>query len=81
MNQKLTLSVPPDTVEKAKQYAKKHGTSVSALFASVIESLPFEPDDLEQASVEWPELRSFVGLIDKPKAFDERSRRIIEKHG
>ncbi len=81
MPNKLTLSVPEETVRKAKSYARRHGTSVSALFTALIDSLPGEADEMQQASVNWPELREFVGLLHRPKPFDARSERILEKHG
>ena len=36
---KLTLTVKPDVVKMAKQYARKHNTSVSATFSRVIRAL------------------------------------------
>ena len=81
MTTKLTLSVPEDTVKKAKRYAKRHDTSVSALFAAAVEALPDETENLENALAAWPELGDFIGMAGKPKAFDARSRRILEKHG
>lgn len=81
MTTKLTLSVPADTVKKAKSYAKRHGTSVSALFAAAVEALPDETDEIRRALNDWPELGEFVGIVKRPEPFDERSRRILEKHG
>lgn len=39
MNTKLTLSIDSKTVEKAKKYAKKRGTSISKIFEEHIYSL------------------------------------------
>ncbi len=81
MATKLTLSVPENTVKKAKSYAQRHGTSVSALFTAAVEALPDDAGKLETALSEWPELRDFVGIADKPRPFDARSERILQKHG
>ena len=81
MATKLTLSVPENTVKKAKSYAQRHGTSVSALFTAAVEALPDDTCKLETALSDWPELRDFVGIADKPRPFDARSERILQKHG
>ena len=36
---KLTLSVEPDKIEKAKRYASRHHTSISKLFSDFISDL------------------------------------------
>ncbi len=81
MTTKLTLSVPAAAVEKAKSYAKRHGTSVSAMFTAAIEALPDDTREVRRALADWPELEEFVGMIDRPEPFDGRSKRILEKHG
>lgn len=81
MTTKLTLSVPEHTVRKAKCYAKRHGTSVSALFAAAVEALPDDAGNLDAALSGWAEMRDFIGIVGKPEPFDERSQRILRKHG
>ena len=81
MPSKLTLSVPAKTVAKAKRFAKRRGTSVSALFTEVIESIPDEDEAVDALTGEWPEMASFVGIAEDAAPYDERSRSILEKHG
>lgn len=81
MTTKLTLSVPEETVLKAKRYAELHGTSVSAWFTAAVEALPDTPGTLDAALAKWPEMREFVGIVSPPQAFDARSKRVLEKHG
>ena len=81
MTTKLTLSVPEETVNKAKRYAALHGTSVSAWFTAAVEALPDKPGSLDAVLAEWPDLRDFVGIVSEPKPFDARSERILKKHG
>jgi hypothetical protein len=38
MTQKLTLTVHPETIRKAKEYARQKNTSVSRLFESFVET-------------------------------------------
>lgn len=78
---KLTLSVPEQTVEKAKRYAKLRGTSVSAFFTQVVDTLPDEDARIDALLEDWPEMRDLVGLAGRAEPFDERSARILEKHG
>ncbi len=38
MTQKLTLTVKPESIRKAKEYAKRKNTSVSKLFEAFVEA-------------------------------------------
>lgn len=44
MTQKLTLTIKPETIRKAKEFAKSNNTSVSKMFESFVESQSTERD-------------------------------------
>lgn len=64
---KLTLSADEQIIDAAKRYAKKHGTSVSALFSrfvlSVTAEAPHERHKLPRKSL----TRKATGLISLPE--------------
>ena len=82
-SKKLTLSVPEQTIQKARIYAKRRKVSVSKLFAESIDKLEEMESEEPKLLHENPELYKFLGSgtgsIDVP--FDARSERILEKHG
>jgi len=82
-SKKLTLSVPEQTIQKAKIYAKRRKVSVSKLFADSIEKLEEMESEEPKLLRENPELYKFLGSgSESIKApFDSRSERILEKHG
>jgi hypothetical protein len=78
---KLTLSIPEESVEKVKTYAKQHGTNVSAFFRSVIEALPDEDQKGTELLKEWPEMQEVLHSSVELVPFDERSAGLLRKHG
>lgn len=82
MTTKLTLSVNIKTVEKAKKYARKKGTSVSKLFEDHIDSITENESKLKGDPLEA--LRRLKGILkDKSKTTDYNdliTSAIIEKH-
>jgi len=82
MKAKLTLSVPEKTVREAKQIARLHKTSVSALFAASVAEwragLEGLGDERAAADAGWEDL---LGVFEARKPFDHRSKLIREKHG
>ena len=81
---KLTLTVKPEVVKMAKQYAREHKTSVSATFSRVIRALV----NIEQGqAVQVPAgsaLEKLSGLITLPEgqtADDVRFEALVEKYG
>jgi hypothetical protein len=61
---KLTLSIDPAVVAKAKRYAKKRGVSISRIVESYLSSLstPAEQDEIP------PILRSLSGILKRGNA-------------
>jgi hypothetical protein len=56
---KLTLSVDPSVVSRAKRYAKERGISVSRMVESYLESVSSQPGERATA----PVLRSLRGIL------------------
>jgi len=65
MATKLTLSVKKNAIEKAKAYAKEHGTSVSNLVEDYFEALNPSKASLPDLELS-PGLRALVGCIKLP---------------
>jgi len=64
---KLTLSVEPSAVSRAKRYARNHGTSVSAVVEAYLASLGEPPGDEAP-----PILRSLRGILKGARVEDYR---------
>jgi Na+-translocating ferredoxin:NAD+ oxidoreductase RnfE subunit len=72
---KLTLSVNPSVVARAKRYAKQRGVSVSEMVESYLDAVSAPP---EPASAP-PVLRSVRGILRKGSLQDYR-RHLSRKH-
>jgi len=66
---KLTLSVKPSVVEKAKQMAKANNTSVSAMFSQFVESASTLRKRRPKIG---PLTRKLSGIIELPPGEDDR---------
>ena len=74
MDKKLTLSLDKKVIEKAKEFARKHQTSLSRMVESYFESLTSgESDDFETEVT--PLVESLCGVIELPDDFDYKKRR------
>ncbi len=69
MTTKLTLSVEKTVIEKAKEYAKNSGRSLSNLIESYLEGLTMESHTPNKIS---PKLKRLVGSVKLPNNFDEK---------
>ncbi len=69
MNTKLTLKLQQAIIEEAKQYAKKHGTSLSKLIENHLKSLTAHPDTEENIT---PLVKSLSGIITFPQGSDSK---------
>ena len=65
---KLTLTIDPEVIERAKRYAKQHGCSLSELVESYLVSITDTSLDTSEIS---PQLKSLIGVVDLPADFDE----------
>jgi hypothetical protein len=65
---KLTLTIDPEVIERAKRYAKQHGRSLSELVETYLFSITDTALDTREIS---PQLKSLIGVVDLPADFDE----------
>ena len=76
MMSKVTLSIDPAVVVRAKRYAKRRGVSVSSLVEEYLDLVSEPP----RSGPEPPVLRSLRGVLKKADR-DAYRRRLIEKYG
>ncbi len=62
MDTKLTLKLDKDVIEKAKDYAKNHQTSLSQLIENYLSSLTADPEKKTKRKVS-PLVESLTGII------------------
>lgn len=70
MDAKLTLKLKSSVIEKAKAYAKEHGTSLSALVENYFEIITKDHQSVKADSIS-PFVKS-LGGAPLPENFDER---------
>ena len=64
MDNKLTLKLKGDVIEKAKDYAKVRRTSISKLIENYLQKITNEPESKGKIT---PLVKSLSGIIDIPK--------------
>ena len=67
MDTKLTLKLEQNIIEKAKDYAKSHRTSLSKIIENYLQKIT---NDNEEKDKITPLVKSLSGIIDLPKDFD-----------
>ncbi|WDF54922.1 DUF6364 family protein [Mucilaginibacter sp. KACC 22063] len=88
---KLTLSIETDTIEQAKQYAKKQHTSLSKLIQGYLQSVARDNkkgtdpllNKIKEAEIS-DTVKSLTGIIKVPDNFDTDSAKdqyMKEKYG
>jgi hypothetical protein len=83
-NTKLTLTVKPEIVQMAKQYARRHHTSVSAMFSRVIREIVVKEQDRAMAIPAGSALEKLCGITKLPEgktADDVLLEALLEKYG
>lgn len=68
MDTKLTLKLDQNIIEKAKDYAKSHKTSVSRLIENFLQKITSE-DEKDEIT---PLVKSLSGIIDLPADYDHK---------
>lgn len=72
---KLTLSIDQNVIEKAKEYAKSQGRSLSSIFEEYLKSLTSTNDNSNSRKVELSnivsELKGSLKLPDDSKSYKE----------
>jgi len=74
---KLTVRVDSQWVESAKQYAKRHDTSLSKLISEFLRNLPSETEVYKQA----PILKRLTGILPRDISIEEHRAHLEEKYG
>lgn len=69
MDTKLTLKLEQAIIEKAKDYAKNHRTSLSKLIENYLLNITNETEKEEKIT---PLVKSLSGIIKLPKDYDHR---------
>lgn len=82
MDKKLTLSLNQRVIEKAKDYAKLHSTSLSKMIEAYFDSLTSERE-LEGEIKTTPLVESLCGVIELPQDYDykeARTKYLLDKY-
>lgn len=69
MDTKLTLKLKQNIIEKAKDYAKIHRTSLSKIIENYLQKIT---NDNEEKDKITPLVKSLSGIIDLPKDFNHK---------
>ena len=69
MNTKLTLNLEEAIIERAKDYAKSHKTSLSRIIENYLQKLTDNNKEDEKIS---PLVKSLSGVMKLPKNFDHK---------
>lgn len=69
MDRKLTLSLNSSVIDKAKGYAKSHGTSLSKMIESYLSSVVNDGDEI--ANSYTPTVNRLIGIIELPDDYDD----------
>lgn len=90
MNKKLTLSLDDSVIERAKQYAKEHGISVSKIVENYLKVITSKKElNLSDSKVEEPQapyentplVKKMRGMLDESKfTGNERYEYLKEKY-
>ncbi len=70
MDIKLTLKLQQQIIEKAKDYAKTHRTSLSKLIESYLHKITADNSEKEKIS---PLVKSLSGILELPADYDHKT--------
>jgi len=82
MNVKLTLTIQDSVIDKAKNYAKSNGRSLSDLVENYLKAISNEESDNSDIEL-TPIVKSMKGSFKAPASFDykvELEKRLAEKY-
>lgn len=72
MNTKLTLNLQENIIERAKEYAKTHKTSLSRIIETYLQKLTDDSNDKNNNQNISPLVKSLSGVIKLPKDYDHK---------
>ncbi|OAV43936.1 DUF6364 family protein [Lewinella sp. 4G2] len=68
MDKKLTLSLNASVIEKAKGYAKSHGTSVSRMVETYLSAIVKE--EVDPPNNYTPTVSRLIGIVELPRDYE-----------
>ncbi|MGD8625716.1 MAG: DUF6364 family protein [Anaerolineae bacterium] len=74
---KLTVRVPRELHEAAKQYAAEHNTTLTRLVSAYLHQLSVQDDALADA----PVVRRLAGTLSPEASIEDYRHYLAEKHG
>ena len=74
---KMTVRVPKELLEKAKQYAREHDTTLTNLITAYLGQLELEEDPLADA----PIVKRLVGSLSQSVSVDDYREHLESKYG
>lgn len=74
---KMTVRVPKDLLENAKQYARKHNTTLTRLVSNYLENISYQEDDLAEA----PIVQHLIGVLSPELSDRDYQSYLEEKYG
>lgn len=74
---KMTVRVPKDLLERAKQYAQEHDTTLTRLITAYLGQIAPEDDPLTGA----PTVRRLVGSLSQDVGIEDYRQALEEKYG
>lgn len=74
MDKKLTVSLNQEIIEKAKEYARDHKTSLSKMIEAYFDSLTREYADTDAIEI-TPLVKSLSGVVELPADYDYKKAR------
>ncbi len=80
MNQKLTLSIEAQAIDRGKRYAKKSGRSLSSLVETFLLLLDTEKDEIVEQIPVSNKLASLVGIGAGPVNEADYKRHVLERN-
>ena len=73
----MTIRVPRKVLERAKEYAREHQTSLTRLVSEYLQQLPVENDPL----VDAPTVQRLSGLVSPDVSIEDYQQYLEEKYG
>lgn len=74
MNTKLTLTLNPSVIEKAKKFAKENNSSLSKIVENHFNTLTEKLQQQHESPFELPDrLKALKGSVKAPKDFDYKT--------
>lgn len=74
---KLTIRLPRTLLEKAKQYARQHNTTLTNLIGEYLHRIPARMDVLDEA----PIVRRLSGTLSRDVLVEDYKKHLEEKYG